>query len=357
MNMPKHIDRREALKNVGITGTAAITGLAGCVGSQASTYEVSFAFSANEGNPLTQAARRLAKVAKEKSNGRLKITTYCCGKVESEATVPKALRSGTMDMGLVATNNMAGFTDAFKFGDLPYIWDPKNYAAQRKIWNGEIGMQQSKKAGEDAGVRILGHFMQGGDYRWLATKETKVKVPADTKGIKVRTTATELERAALESYGMTPTRVPWSETYQQIEQGIITATHNQPAWLMAANFHEVCNYMCRIRDMDNMQVLLIAPKVWKKLPSDLQGVMEEAVKEARALNFELDKKVGEEATKKFKDAGVEIYTPTDSEMEQWQNRGFDTWKDHVGSDGIPKDLVRQVLNAQDYNPPVDLVNL
>lgn len=377
----KGVSRRQTLKRIGIGGTGALVGLAGCTGqdgdgggdgdsgdSGGSTdgdvtttmsqkteepdeYTLQLAHTANQNNPLFPAYDRLGNLANQKSDGRLNVQVYCCGKLAGDVGIAEALQTETIDIGSVASNNLAGLTDAFKFGDLPYIW--KSLESSREVWDGDIGEQQAQRAQEDLGLKPLAYMNTGGGFRKFATTNKKVKVPADSEGIKVRVTQTPVEQALVESWGANPTPIAWAETYQALQDGVVNGEHLHFVWLYFANHYEPMNYIVETDAMANVHVTLMNENSWNQLPEDLQDVLMEAAQEAEEYNNSLDAQAGANAAQQMEDSGIEIYTPSDEEFQQWKELGVEIWPEFIGDDGISRQLVQDVLDAQNYSVPVE----
>jgi TRAP-type C4-dicarboxylate transport system substrate-binding protein len=124
-------------------------------------------------------------------------------------------------------------------------------------------------------------------------------------------------------------------------------------WLYFANHYEPMNYIVETNAMANVHVTLMNEESWNQLPEDLQNILMEAAQEAESYNNTLDEQAGANAAQKMKESGIEIYSPTESEFQEWKRLGVEIWPEFIGEDGISRQLVQDTLDAQNYSVPVE----
>ena len=92
------------------------------------------------------------------------------------------------------------------------------------------------------------------------------------------------------------------------------------------------------------QTLAMRKDRFDKLPVNIQKAVLEAATEAEVYGNQLDEAMSEKARAYAASLGVQTYTPTDQEMQQWRSTGRSIWKDYEGK--VDKDLLKMVLDSQ-----------
>lgn len=362
--------RRDVLKTMGAAGTLAF--LAGCVGDggdggstdggedEQDTYTLKLAEAANEANAHFKGSERLAELAEEKSDGRLDIDVICCQQAGGPPQITQKVQEGTLDLGLSAVNNLAGLTPAWNFVQLPYLWEDHE-GLYGFVNEADIMEQVNEKAYENLDNILINSYWGsgGGSFRHLHfSSDSTPKVPSDAQGEKIRVTESPVERANVGEWGYSPTPVAWSETVPAMKQGTVAGIHIHWWWLWDSGMWEQINYTVKTETQDSPAILHSNRETWNQLPSDLQDVLTEAIEEAGEYQRQQDLDQGSVAEQNIKDEkgdDIEIYEPTDDEIEEWRSITGPVYDEWVGKEGVPEDVVKAALDFQDYSVPgVDL---
>ena len=138
---------------------------------------------------------KLCELATKLSNGELNVQPFYQS-LGIEQQLATAVKAGSVDIGFTATSNLAPFTDAFLQFDLPFLF--KNDRAYIDILeNHPAGKKALAQFEKDLGVKVLVITSHTYDAEVsgtnLETRSKQVKVPADIKGLKLRTASTPVE--------------------------------------------------------------------------------------------------------------------------------------------------------------------
>ena len=105
------------------------------------------------------------------------------GQLGGDEQIQRSLKSGTVHLGSIASSNMSIVSDAYSWGDLPYVF--KSPESVQKVFNDPaISEGISTKMRADTGTVVLGHIEVGG-FRILINTKRSLKSPADIDGIEV----------------------------------------------------------------------------------------------------------------------------------------------------------------------------
>jgi TRAP-type C4-dicarboxylate transport system substrate-binding protein len=241
-----------------------------------------------------------------------------------------SIKAGSVDIGYGATSNLTRFTDAFMQFDLPFLF---------KNDKGYIDVMESHPAGKkalaqwekDLGVKtlmILSHAydapVSGTD---LQTRSTPVKVPADMKGLKIRTGSTPVEIALVKAYGANPTPVNYSQLYSALQQGVVDGNIATPLPPYAAiKLYEVTKYYVAIGFRINLLPIYMNQKKFDSLTAFQKGALLDAVAQTKALAHQWARDKVKTSIDEVEKAGVHIYHPTPSEMTQWLSVREKVWQ-------------------------------
>jgi TRAP-type C4-dicarboxylate transport system substrate-binding protein len=374
------ISRRKVLQTVG--GSVSVGALAGCAGgggggsegdggemtttAQASqdqdSYTLNLAESATQESAHYRGTELLAETIEENSDGRISVDVVCCQNAGGPPEITSSVNSGTLDMGVSAVNNLANLTDAWLFVQLPYLWsDHENLYG---FWSenygdggrGEVVERVHEAVYEDLpNIEILDYWgSNGGSMRHMHFSDDSTPVvPTDGSGQGIRVTESPIEGSTVGNWNFSSTPVAWSETTSAMQQGVVQGIHIHYWWLYASGMFEEINYTVETQTQDSPAILHINSDSWGQLPSDLQEVVTSSVAEVTPQQIEMDLEQGAEAKRMIQEENseIEIYSPTDSELEEWQQVTEPTYDEWLGEDGVPEEFVTSALEFQDHDVP------
>jgi len=127
--------------------------------------------------------------------------------------------------------------------DLPYLWRDQEHV--RKVWSGPIGQEMVQTVLQRKGIRILAALNRG--PRNLTTKNKAVKVPADLKGLKIRTIQNPVHIEAWKTLGANPVPMAFGEVFTALQQGTIDGQENPYEMIYSNSLFEVQKYMILTR--------------------------------------------------------------------------------------------------------------
>lgn len=388
----KNASRRKFVKTMGISATAGL--LAGCTGGggggsggdgsdesggsgtaspttaqqseSQDTYTLNLAESATKESAHYRGTELLAETIQENSDGRIQVDVICCQNAGGPPEITRSVNSGTLDMGVSAVNNLANLTPAWLFVQLPYLWaDHENLYGFWSENYGDSGRadvieQVHERAYQDLqNVEILDYWgSNGGSMRHMHfSDDSTPTVPGDLSGEKIRVTESPIEGSTVSNWNASATPVAWSETTSAMQQGVVSGIHIHYWWLHASGMFEEINYTVETQTQDSPAILHINSDSWAQLPSDLQEVVTSSVAEVTPQQIQMDLEQGAEAKRMIQEerSDIEVYSPTTSELEEWQQITAPVYDEWIGQTGVPQEYVENALEFQSHTVPgVDL---
>ena len=365
------LNRRKVLQTVG--GSASIALLAGCANSGGSgsgttaqqnaeqdTYSLTLAESATRESAHYEGTQLLKEAIEERSDGRIEVDVICCQNAGGPPEIASSVNSGSLDMGVAAVNNLANITPAWLFVQLPYLW--ADHESLYGFWSENYGddsrsdivEQVNQRAYQDLeNIEILDYWgSNGGSMRHMNfSDDSAPTVPSESSEKKIRVTESPIEGSTVDNWDYSATPVAWSETTSAMQQGVVQGLHIHYWWLYASGMFEEINYTVETQTQDSPSILHINSDSWSQLPEDLQSVVTESVAEVTPQQIEADLGKGVEAKQLIQEENpdIEIYSPTDSELSEWQQVAEPTYDEWLGETGVPQEYVENALSYQDHS--------
>jgi len=275
---------------------------------------------------------KLCELATKLSNGELNAQPFYQS-LGIEQQLAAAVKAGTVDIGFTATPNLAPFTDAFLQFDLPFLF--KNDRAYIDILeNHPAGKKALAQFEKDLGVKVLlitSHTydapVSGTD---LMTRNKPAKVPADIKGLKIRTSSTPVEINLMKAYGANPTPIAYGQLYTALQQGVIDGNAATPLPPCASlRLYEVCKYYTAIGFRFNLLPIYMNRKKFDSLTASQQKAILDAAAQVKPLAGQWARDKVKSSIAEYEKAGVPIYFPTKQEMAQWMAVREKVWQEIV----------------------------
>lgn len=281
---------------------------------------------------------------KKESNGTVTIQPFFSSALFDEIAGMSAAQSGLVDMAVACTCNMTKQTTAMLFSDVPFLWRTMDNG--RKVWDGDLGHEIRKDLTQKLGLMPVAFTPSGGGYRILFNNKHPVKVPADVKGIKIRTTATPLEQDFWKGLGAIPTPVDVKEIYTALQHGLVDGQHLQPVWLTLLRHEDVVKYGTEIEALAVYRATVISEKSYNKLDAAQKLAFDKAMKFYEDKGYEYNRALRAESMQKIKAKGIQIYTPTADEQAQWRKAGAAFLESDTVKTRVPKETIDRVMKAQ-----------
>ncbi|MEW6227313.1 MAG: TRAP transporter substrate-binding protein DctP, partial [Bacillota bacterium] len=155
-------------------------------------------------------------------------------------------------------------------------------------------------------------------FRHLTNNVRPIRTPADLKGLKMRVMPIEHFKIMIESMGAQATPIPWIELYTSLQTGVVDGQENPICNIIGAKLHEVQKYI-------TLDGHCLWPTGWimnwnwfKSLKPEHQKAIWMAMDEAKHAHIGIASLGNDIGIDTLKAAGVQIYTPTEKELEAFR---------------------------------------
>jgi len=316
--------RRFIAGGAALAGALAAPAILRASGRRSWDRPIIAALNAREGDPTDISIRRIPEILAEQYDIDITIEIYPSSQLAADIGQLEGVQNGLWDIASNATAAFFGFTRAFHFMDLPFLyptWDVALEAVQSPLM-----AQQIAVAEEEMPLKIL-PFVGAGGYRLLSNRVREVRRPSDLAGTRIRSSfgGSIVDQNTLSAWGAVPIPLGWSESYTGAQQGIIEGMFVQPIWTYIARFHEVLGHATYVPSNWVAQLQVMHAGTWAEMPDDIKGPFMEAAQIAADEGNALDRSLEDGFIEQLDANGMAVYRPTADEMGEWRELAMATW--------------------------------
>lgn len=286
------------LKVLSLVGAAALL-MAGPAQAQ---IKLRYAHVGVANAPQTLYADEVAKLVKERTQGRVEIQVFANSQLGGVGEMVDGIKAGAIAMGHhdfaslgKILPNTAVFNAPFIYRDAAHALratDPRSSEALRAI-NGELVQK--------GGMRIVGSFFQG--TRHLTSKE-KVLTPADMRGKKYRGVPVKLWSSMLTGMGAVATPVEVSELATALATGLVVGQENPLPNIFNLKLYEVQKFVMLTGHMQSVLSVFVNERIWQTIPAGDRKILEDTMYEVGQKTLDWDRQTFERYRKDLEAKGM-----------------------------------------------------
>lgn len=315
------------------TAPASTAGASSAAGEPEEIITLVFADTEVPGMPEYDGNLYFNELVASKTGGRVQIEYHPNNELGGDKEITASCIAGDVDICKCAAGNIADWTDAAAFTDIPGVY--KNTPHMRAVWqDGDIRDTVAAQIQADTTLLPIMYDCDGGAARALFyNKDSAVRVPADCKGMKFRTTGSEIEIGLFQALGISPTSMAFTELYTALQNGTIDGIYTHPEGTYGNSLCEVAS-KCTIINLSFITTFkLLSPKAIEKLGgegSELYNAVLEAGREAEVNKDELIAAYNEKIEGLMAEVGCEMFKLEADEQQLWYDVAEGLWDQYVG---------------------------
>ena len=265
------------MKNLAVALLAAL----GVCSAQAAV-ELKLGHFASDTHPCGIAAQQFKANVEKITNGEVKIALFGNNTLGSPPEVLEQVMLGAVDMSLSGQDQLAKHLPFYDVISTPFAF--KDYATADKIIDGDFKTWAEPELAKK-GLVHLSDWEWG--FRQLTNSKKPVVVPADLKGMKIRTPPAFAYQAFVEAAGGNAVTIAFSELVMAMKQGVVDGQENPIGTIYDLKLYETQKYMSILNYTYSSMVHVVNKKSWDKLNAAQQKIVAEesaiAAKAARKL--------------------------------------------------------------------------
>jgi C4-dicarboxylate-binding protein DctP len=321
---------------------AALTFAGSAIAQQAIVIKFSHVVAPD--TPKGKGAEFFKKLAEERTKGRVKVEVYPNSQLYKDKEELEALQLGAVQMLAPSASKFGpmGLRE-FEVFDLPYMFG--SYDDLHKVTRGPVGAELLQRL-QSKGMTGLA-FWDNGFKEFTANKA--LKRPADFKGLKMRIQSSKVLEAEMRALGAIPQVMAFSEVYQGLQTGVVDGTENTPSNIYTQKTHEVQKALTLTHHGYIGYVVIANKKFWDGLPTDVRGILEQAMKESTQYADDISKKENDDALEAMRKSGKIEIVETSAEDKKALKKALVPVHQQM-EDRVGKELVQKIYKATGFDP-------
>jgi tripartite ATP-independent transporter DctP family solute receptor len=259
-----------------IIGMSLAMGLLASAAAQ-TTMKISISVAQNSHQGI--AIDTFAKEVEKRTAGRYKVQAFYNGSLGGERESIEAVQLGTQELAFSSSGPIPNFVPETKILDVPFLFRDKAHA--RAVLDGPIGQELLAKF-EPKGFKALAWGENG--FRHMTNSKRDVNVPADLKGLKMRTMENPVHIAAYKGLGIITTPMAFPEVFTALQQGTVDGQENPLSVIMSAKFDQVQKHLSLTGHVYSPCIFVMNKAIFDKLSAADKTAFVDAAKEGAKAN-------------------------------------------------------------------------
>jgi len=237
--------------------------------------------------PQTLYADEIAKLVKERTNGRIEIQVFPNSQLGGVGELVDGVKSGAISMGHHDFASLGKILSSTAVFNTPFVYRDAAHSLRATDARTSPALQEiNQQLVEKGNIRIVGSFFQG--TRELTSKE-KVLSPKDMQGKKYRGVPVKLWSSMITGMGAVATPVEVSELATALATGLVVGQENPLPNIYNLKLYEVQKYVMMTNHMQSVLSVFVNEKVWQSIPAADRKILEDTMAEVGKKTLDWDR--------------------------------------------------------------------
>jgi TRAP-type transport system periplasmic protein len=241
----------------------------------------------------------------------------------------RLVERGELTMCYFATSYLAHRVPELAVLDLPFALDRREWAYA--LLDGALGALLAERVEAATGYRVLGYWDNG--FRHLTNRVRPLRTPADCRGLRIRTLASELHQAVFARLGFEPVALDVKDLLAAVRAGTIDAQDNSLTNVHMFEIHRQHRHLTLSGHFYGAAFLLCHAASYHGWPIEVRQAVEAAAREATAAQRALAAAEDGEALAKLERDGTAIVRLTEGDRAAFADAVAPVtaeWRDRLG---------------------------
>jgi TRAP-type C4-dicarboxylate transport system substrate-binding protein len=280
----------------------------------------------------------------ERTNGAYKMQMYPGQQLASMGESLDAIRTGAVEGGVIPPAAYSGSVPEFVLGELPFLYNNAEANADAEVGITEI---YNELLEEKCNQKSLGCFYTGA-VEIISTKP--LETLDDWKGLIVEC-GNPSAASMITSLGGSPMVTPLTDTYSNLQKGVVEASTQLPQFVMIAKLHEVAKHYTVFSGLGSVYSINLNLDVWNAMSqNDKEILTEEMDQLAQDLN-ETHVTFFYEQVKALPGVEVDVYYVPKEEREKWMELCLPQTNSQLADFGEIGQRMKQVVDEANAKYP------
>ncbi len=254
-------------------------------------------------SPEGKVFQKFSDLVEKYSNGDMKIKMFPNEQLGKTNAVMEQMKLGTVHLYAEGSTYMKKWVPEITWVSAAFLFDSHEHWV--RFMNTDLVKGWYAKASSEAGVGVLGDptAILRGPYRVMVTKRD-VKSFGDLKGLKLRMHPNKTAIATWTTIGADVKTLAWTDVYQSIDKGIVSAVNSPIALVESMRFYEVAPHVVRHDEYYQSVAFMVNQPAYDKLTAAQKDAVNKAYEEAGKYSFEVMTASADESIGRMKAQGV-----------------------------------------------------
>jgi tripartite ATP-independent transporter DctP family solute receptor len=282
--------------------------------------------------------QKFADLVKEYTNGDINVKMFPNEQLGKTAATIEQLQRGTVHIYAEGSTYMQKYVQEVQWISAPFAFDNREHWV--RFMNSDMVKGWFAEAAEKSGIMVLGDptAIVRGPYRVMVANKD-IRKFEDMKGLKLRMAPNKTAIETWTRIGSDVKTLAWTDVYQAIDKGIVSAVNSPIALVESMRFYEVAPYVIRHDEYYQSIAFMVNVEAYNALSDSQRAAIDKAYVEAGKFSEELMGKAAEESIVRMKKKGVsfvDIDTAPFVELLQAM------YKEKAASGDLPADFLPTV---------------
>lgn len=239
-------------------------------------------------HPTHKGAELFAQLVEEKSEGRIKVNVYPNSQLGGIQEMFTQLKTQDLDIVYGGINTLAFISggEALEITAIPFLF--RDYEHMRACLLSEEFAPALEEAQKNTGLKILN--ITGDTAPRGLTANKAILTPADFKGVKIRTAASDTVVRTMQKLGALPQQIALADLWMALKTNVVDAQENGAITVENNSFYEVQTHYMVTDYIRDIECFYVSPALYEGLSEADQQILFEASEEAGKLVTDLTNK-------------------------------------------------------------------
>ena len=275
---------------------------------------VKFGTVAPAGTPWADTLDEIKKRVDQESGKTIKIKNYLGGQLGGELEILNGIRRGRIQGGGITSAALGSVITEMNVLEIPFIFN--SYEEADYVLDNYL-LEPFKELFEKKGLIFVSWAENG--WRNIGLKNRQVKKPSDLKGVKVRSqnAIPHMEFWKKVEANAVPIEVP--EVLSALNTGVVEGFDNTALFTLAAEWQTAIKYFSVTEHIYQPAAVVYSAKFWKKMDDKQKKILMGPGNDMAAPSRASVRALGGELTEILKGMGINVYTLTQKERDEFRN--------------------------------------
>jgi len=294
------------------------------------------------GNEIAPAMAHFENLVESRTDGDLDVQAFGASALGSEVETGKQAQQGTtVQSSIMSSGAMSSFYPKYQIITTPFLFP--NYRVAWAYFDGEWHAEFMQGAIEEAGLRYLGTFDDGGGFVAFTNNVRPIKTVEDIEGLKIRVEENPAHVATMKALGASATPLPWGEVLTALGTGLADGQFNAPGVSTSFKLWEVNDYTTWSGHVYNSQSWMVSETWFQSLPEEYQDIVVDSAREAVEMAHGIAALHAVVGWQKSCEEFEECVLLAEDEKQKMADIARPAWKDWIVNDfGIEASLVEDL---------------